>query len=391
MRAAPLPDFAEAQARAAAWLAAWDGQGIHRTGTAGDLAGAEWLGREAAALGAEVWIEEFALDRLDPIGCVVEFGVRQIVAVPVFDAPATEVQGISGRLGGIGSDAEIGVAELSPRAVYTGEFERLRRDSPHRALVVLCAGERPGLGLLNAEQFRHPYGAPAVHVSSTDRPAVFEAMAQRRPARFVSSSSRTPTAARNVVVTLAGTKRGSPPLVIMTPRSSWWQSTAERGGGIVCWLESLRALIAAPPACDVVFTANSGHELGHLGLDDFAARRPGWDRAATEGGASWVHYGANIGAAGGQLSLVSPEDDLRELAITELAQSGQPPDIVAPKSLVPSGETRDIHRAGGRYLTLVGSNPFFHLPQDRWPHSVDAVAVARIAAAMARLSLRLTR
>ena len=391
MRAAPLPDFAEAQARAAAWLAAWDGQGTHRTGAAGDLAGAEWLGREAAALGAEVRIEEFALERLDPIGCVVEFGVRQIVAVPVFDAPATEVQGISGRLGGIGSDAEIGVAELSPRAVYTGEFERLRRDSPHRALVVLCAGERPGLGLLNAEQFRHPYGAPAVHVSSTDRPAVFEAMAQRRPARLVSSSRRTPTAARNVVVTLAGTKRGSPPLVIMTPRSSWWQSTAERGGGIVCWLESLRALIAAPPVCDVVFTANSGHELGHLGLDDFAARRPGWDRAATEGGASWVHYGANIGAAGGQLSLVSPADDLRELAITELAQSGQPPDIVAPKSLVPSGETRDIHRAGGRYLTLVGSNPFFHLPQDRWPHSVDAAAVARIAAAMARLSLRLTR
>jgi len=82
---------------------------------------------------------------------------------------------------------------------------------------------------------------------------------------------------------------------------------------------------------------------------------------------------------------------MRELAITELAQSGQPPDIVAPKSLVPSGETRDIHRAGGRYLTLVGSNPFFHLPQDRWPHSVDAAAVTRIAAAMARLSLRLTR
>jgi hypothetical protein len=42
-------------------------------------------------------------------------------------------------------------------------------------------------------------------------------------------------------------------------------------------------------------------------------------------------------------------------------------------------------------LTLVGSNPFFHLPQDRWPHSVDATAVARIAMAMARLSLRLTR
>jgi len=379
------------QTRAAAWLAAWDGQGIHRTGTKGGQAGAAWLAREAAALGADVTLEEFAFDRLDPIDCFLELGERRIEAVPVFDAPATDAAGIAGPLGTIGSDAEIGVAELSPRAVYTGEFERIRRDSPYRALLILCAGDRPGLGLLNAEQFRHPYGAPAVHVSSTDRPAVFDAIAQRAPARLVSISRRTAARAFNLVVTLRGADRDRPPLVIMTPRSSWWQSTAERGGGIVCWLESLRALIAAPPACDVVFTANSGHELGHLGLDDFVARRPGWDGPAGEGGASWVHYGANIGAAGGQLSVVSPQDDLRELAITELAQAGQPPDIVAPKNLVPSGETRDIHRAGGRYLTLVGSNPFFHVPQDRWPHSVDAGAVARVAAAMARLTVRLSR
>jgi hypothetical protein len=104
-----------------------------------------------------------------------------------------------------------------------------------------------------------------------------------------------------------------------------------------------------------------------------------------------VHYGANIGAADGQLSVVSPADDLRELAALELANTGHPPDMLAPKSLVPSGETRDIHRAGGRYVTLVGTNPFFHLPQDRWPHSVDADAVARIAIGMARLSQRLTR
>jgi hypothetical protein len=391
MQTAPLPDFDEAQARAAGWLAAWDGQGIHRTATIGGRAGAAWLVREAAALGAEVTLEEFALDRVDPVECFLELGGRHIEAVPVFDAPATDAEGVVGRLSNIGGEAEIGVAELSPRTVYTGEFERIRRDSPYRALVVLCAGDRPGLGLLNAEQFRQPYGAPAVHVSSTDRPALVEAIAQHSPVRLVNLSHRSAARAFNVVVTLRGTGNAAPPLVVMTPRSSWWQSTAERGGGIVCWLESLRVLLTAPPAGDVVFTANSGHELGHLGLDDFIARRPGWDRPVTEGGASWVHYGANLGAVGGQLSLVSPADDLRELAIAELAGAGQPPDTVAPKHLVPSGETRDIHRAGGRYLTLVGSNPFFHLPQDRWPHAVDAAAVARIAAAMARLSLRLTR
>src|SRR4029453_15061954 len=114
-----------------------------------------------------------------------------------------------------------------------------------------------------------PYGAPAVHVSSADRPAVFEAIAQRRPARLVSTSKRTAATARNIVVQLDGTRRDGPPLVIMTPRSSWWQSTAERGGGIVCWLESMRALIAAPPAWDSVFPANLGKPPGPLGLDDF--------------------------------------------------------------------------------------------------------------------------
>jgi hypothetical protein len=58
---------------------------------------------------------------------------------------------------------------------------------------------------------------------------------------------------------------------------------------------------------------------------------------------------------------------------------------------VPSGETRDIHRVGGRYLTLVGTNPLFHLPQDRWPDSVDVAAVARIAAASARFVTALAR
>src|SRR5439155_26496514 len=236
-----------------------------------------------------------------PVECFVEFGVRKNAAVLVFDAPARDPPSISGRLGAIGSEAEIGVAELSPRAVYSGEFERLRRDGPHRALVILCAGERPGMGLLNAEQFRNPYGPPALHVASTERPAVFEAIAQRRPARLVSVSKRTSAVARNVVVTLRGTQRDRPPVVIMTPRSSWWQSTAERGGGLVCWLESLRAVLASPPRCDVIFTANSGHELGHLGLDDFIARRPGWEQPVA-GGVGFGFISAPISAPSAAIS-----------------------------------------------------------------------------------------
>jgi hypothetical protein len=247
------------------------------------------------------------------------------------------------------------------------------------------------MGLLNAERFRHPYGAPTIHVSSDASDVVLTDATRAAPARVVAESRYIPAAARNVVVAIRGSRPSSPPVVVMTPRSSWWQSTAERGGGLVCWLESLRALIAAPPACNVIFTANSGHELGHLGLDDFMARRPGWERPISEGGVTWIHFGANIGAANGELSLQSASDDLRQLAEAELVRAGRAPDVVAPKTLVPSGETRDIHRAGGRYLTLVGSNLLFHLPQDRWPQAVDTDAVTRVAAAAAGLVVKLTR
>ena len=229
-------------------------------------------------------------------------------------------------------------------------------------------------------------GAPAIHVPSDARAAVLAAAATGSSGRLVAHYGRTAASARNIVATITGRDHARPPVVVMTPRSSWWQSTAERGGGLVCWLQSLRALLAAPPAMDVVLTANSGHELGHLGLDAFVARRPDWERDAL-----WVHWGANLGAAGGRLTVMSPADELRTLAASELARAGQPPDVLAPATQVPSGETRDIHRAGGRYVTLVGSNPWFHLPQDRWPHAVDVDAVERIALAAARLVVALTR
>jgi hypothetical protein len=306
----------------------------------------------------------------------------------VFDAPNGSIDGIEGRLG-----AEIAVHELTPRAVYTGEFQRLREAGSlikggHQGLVVICKGEAPGLGLLNAEQFKAPFGMPAIHLPSEARQLVLGAAERGATGRLFAYSRRREGRAANIGVTFKGSDPSRRPLVVMTPRSSWWQSTAERGGGIVCWLESLRAIIAAPPAREMVFTADSGHELGHTGLDEFIARRPGWDR---EGGADWVHFGANLGAAGGVLSLVSNQDDLRALGLAELNVTGHPPDDMPWKSFVPSGETRDIHRAGGRYLTLVGTNRLFHLPQDRWPHAVDVSAVARIAAAAARMVLALSR
>src|SRR5690349_6002561 len=105
MRSDRMPVSADPWNRAADWLAAWDAHGNHRTATEGDNAGAKWLAEAAAALGAVAKIEEFPIRRLDPVAAYLELDGERIPAIPAFDAPATDGDGIEGRLGPVGSDA----------------------------------------------------------------------------------------------------------------------------------------------------------------------------------------------------------------------------------------------------------------------------------------------
>lgn len=375
----PVAAAGEAEARAAAWLRAYDAQGHHRTGQLADLESADWLATQAAALGAVVTRESFAIDRIEPADCYVELDGTRIPAVPMFDAAFTRSDGIEGRLGADAS-AEIGLSVMGPLAIYQPEYEAFRR-SPRRALVTVTKGDEPGLALFNAEHFLAPYGVPNVLVASTAEAALTAAAARGAQLRVVADVRRVPSDLVNVVATVPGRRGDARPVVVMTPRSGWGHCASERGGGIVCWLEVLRALQAAPPAATVVLVASSGHELGHIGLDDFMERRK-----TLVTGADWLHFGANIGATDSRLALQSPQDDLRRSGSEALAGAGHPATL-APATTVPLGESRAIHRAGGRYLTFIGSNAKFHLPQDRWPDAVDLPAVTRIAGAAAQVAV----
>ena len=365
------------------WLAAWDGQGIHRTGTVGDEASADWLAGVAGALGASVTQQQFALDRIDAVEGFVTFEGTTIEGIALFDAPDGAAEGKAGPIGQ--AAATIGVGEVDPRAVYSGEFRAMREAAPHAALVLATVSEAPGLALLNAELFPAQYGPPILQVASDCASVLADAARRGVSMRVTIRRDRRRVQARNVLATVRGSDPGAAPLVVMTPRSSWWTSTAERGGGLVCWLACLKAIVAAQPVRDVVFTANSGHELGHLGLQAFIHDRPGWEQRAT-----WLHWGANIGAAAGRLSVMSSDDDLRQAMSEALTAAGQA-HVEAPVGAVPSGETRDVHHAGGRYITLVGSNKLFHLPQDRLPRAVDTAAVGRAATAAARIAAAFSR
>jgi hypothetical protein len=220
-------------------IAAFDAQGNHRTGTPVDNASAEWLARQVQQLGAEPELEPFALNRVDPQSCYLRIADRRIDGVPLFDASFTDGEGVRGGLGPLGSDAEIGLAETEPVTLMDplkgqAALAEARR-SRHKAVVLLTRGSRPGLFLLNAGSFSKPIGPPTVQVSSIESEWLKEQAQQRAEATLVAHVSRTAAQAFNVAVKIAGSNPALAPLVLMAPRSGWWQ-WRERAGEPSCVL-----------------------------------------------------------------------------------------------------------------------------------------------------------
>ncbi len=365
-------------------IEAYDRQGIHRTGTDIDNASAAWLLEQVKRIGLDGRLEAFALDRVDPRACHVTAGGNRVEGLPLFDGTFTSEGGVTGRLGRPGSGAEIALVDVDQAGISSeGRSIGDLRKGPHKGIVVVTRGAHPGLTPMNAGSFTQPFGVPVLQIGS-DHSEWLDTIARTGTAlRFVAHVTRTRVDAQNVVVSITGRDSSNtlqlPPIVVMTPRSGWWQCASERGGGLACWLEALRALAAAGARRSATFVASSGHELGHLGLDSFIDRRPD----LVQGAAAWVHLGANLGAAGGRARLQASDDAIEQTAADALSRAGAAVQQRVPRGTVPGGEARNIHNGGGRYVSLLASSPFFHSQADRWPAAVDAAAVASCATAIA--------
>ncbi len=375
------------EARAAETVRAYDAQGIHRTATDVDHRSAVWLRGLAASAGATVTAEAFSLGRVDVHQAFVQIGDRRIDALPLFDGGFTDAAGLRGRLGPAGANMEFPLVRLDQAGISSvgQRLADLRRSRVHRAIVVVTEGARPGLTPTNAGAFGAPYGIPTVQVGSDALSWLEARAAEGAQAHVVAHAVRTPSEATNVVATIVGQRPELAPVIVMTPRSGWWQCAAERGGGLVCWIETIRRATASRPVRTVLFVASSGHELGHLGLDAFLEHRPGIVKRAH----AWMHFGANIGAAGGRPRLQGSSEEIIALAVAALAKAGTAVDQRVPVGNTPGGEARNIHVGGGRYVSLLGSSPFFHSPEDRWPAAVDVPALARFARALSDVAVTL--
>jgi len=367
-------------------LTGWDALGVHRTGTPEDAATARWLADQVRAVGAEPHIVPFPFRRRVPTAARLAFGSSDVAGVPAFDGGSTPREGVLARLSPVAGGSGLGVAVVSPNLNTEGSraLQAARRQRQHAGLVAITdpAVSGPGVAPFNADDWTRPYGPPVLQVGAEHAAQVLAAANEGVEARLFIVDDWVPTEACNVEAVVTGRDTAAPPLVVMTPRSGWWTCTSERGGGLILWLEALRALAAAPrPWRSVIFTANTGHELGHVGLDAFLAARP----QLAGGAAAWLHLGANFVARGARLRLQTSDAELRARAQACLqAESVRVDDETLPGAR-PFGEARNVFDGGGRYVSLLGTNPLFHHPDDRWPHAVDVPALMPLARAFVDL------
>jgi hypothetical protein len=378
--------------RAASVIQAYDAQGHHRTGTEVDQKSAEWLARQVRGLGVESSLEPFTLSRIDPQACYLRVAGRRIDGVPLFDAGFTTAEGVHGRLGPLGSDAEIGLAESEPARLNdpaAGQRSQVQegRRSRHKAVVVLTRGVRPGLFLLNASAFTKPLGPPMLQISSAERDWLRDQAAARTEATLVAQVNRTAARAVNVTARIAGSRPALAPLVLMAPRSGWWHCTSEQGSRLVCWLEAIRVLAAGKPVRDCFFVALSGHELGFLGIDPYIKRRPDLIKRAH----AWMFFGSDIGAPRQQNLVHASDDVLEQWAVGAMEKEGLTVNANAPHDSAARGETGLVQNGGGRFITLACDSPVYHNVADRWPEAVDVSMLARYAKAFANGALELAR
>src|SRR5262249_41840796 len=91
----------------------YEEQGFHRTATRADEVSAHWLARQLRQAGLIPALEPFPLMRVDLVTNALVFADRRIEGLALFDGAFTFASGVSGRLGTLETNSEIGLTETA--------------------------------------------------------------------------------------------------------------------------------------------------------------------------------------------------------------------------------------------------------------------------------------
>ena len=365
-------------------LIKWDSIKLHRTGTEGDNETAYWLVDEIKKCGLTAEVDKFNFIKRTPGKCEVTNGTNTTIGLPMFDGGSTAYDGIKGPHGSLNNDDVIAITQYSSSANDESSINlnKARAKNKHPAIVAIAdvSPNIPGLAVLNAESYRKPFGPPVLQVATQEGEWLMKLKADEKISVSVELIDEE-SEGLNVQTKIEGKDQSLSPLVVMTPKSGWWTCTSERGGGITIWLNAMRYLSKIKPNRNVIFTANTGHELSHLGLDHFLEK----NSSLVIDAFVWVHLGANFAAKSGQVLWQASSDEYMEKGLEQLKALNLDEITSWPVLSRPLGEARNIYDGGGKFISLLGSNSLFHHPKDIWPDSIDMEKLIKLNSFMTNM------
>jgi len=370
--------------------------GLHRFGSAGDRATADWIAGEMKQAGFDVSFQPVVLGRQYVVEqASAEAAGTTVEATPFWWPPEDRASfRLSAPLARDGDAAgRILLLDLPfDRGAYLGPG--------HRAAISEAAAKKPAAILLtignpaddrfayNVTQEDAPWPVPVIVVGAKSRAAFERALAAGTPVTFdVKGHYERDVAGRNVIAEI-GTGRG-PTIVVSTPMTGWYSCVCERGPGIANFLALARTVAAERWPAHFVFIATAGHEIGHGGMELFLKH----GAPAPKDTLAWIHFGSSnacYGFAKGARTDRPEEERYLVLSKSAVALTDEAFANVAAKRLVTEkqavGELRDVHAAGyANFLGMAGRHRTFHTPSDdlaaTGPEILEPVARAFVDAA----------
>ncbi|PSO21875.1 hypothetical protein [Bradyrhizobium sp. MOS003] len=369
--------------------------GLHRFGSAGDRATADWIAGEMKQASLDVSFQPVVLGRQYVVEqASAEAAGTSVEATPFWWPPQDRASfRLSAPLARDGDVAgKILWLELPfDRGAYLGPT--------HRAAIADAAARKPAAILLmignpaddrfayNVTQEDAPWPVPVIVVGARSKAPFERALASGAAVSFdVKGHYERDVTGRNVIAEI-GVGRG-PTVVVFTPMTGWYSCVCERGPGIANFLALARTVAAEKWPAHFVFVATAGHEIGHGGMELFLAH----GAPAPKDTLAWIHFGSSnacYGFAEGARTDRPEEERYLVLSRSAVALTDEAFVKVAAKRLVTEkqavGELRDVHAAGyANFLGMAGRHRTFHTPSDELagtgPEILEPVARAFVAA-----------
>lgn len=368
--------------------------GLHRFGSPGDRATADWIAGEMKQAGFDVTFQPVVLGRQYIVEqASVDAGGTRLEATPFWWPP--EDKASFHLTAPLARDADVAAKILLldlpfDRGAYLGPA--------HRAAISEAVAKKPAAILLtignpaedrfayNVTQEDPPWPVPVIVVGAKSRPTFERALASGAPVTFdVRGHYERDVAGRNVIASV-GT---GPTIVVSTPMTGWYSCFCERGPGIASFLALARTVAAEKWPAHFVFIATAGHEIGHGGMELFLKH----GAPAPKETLAWIHFGSSNACyafAEGARTDRPEEERYLVLSKSAVALTDEAFAKVDAKRLVTEkqavGELRDVHAAGyANFLGMAGRHRTFHTPSDdlaaTGPDILEPVARAFVDAA----------